>query len=84
MTSTETFAAWLKGKRSVHKESYQTLSQRAGVSVATPYMIEKGETSPSLETADKLAKAYGTSLEAALRVRTPKKVPNLQPPAEAA
>lgn len=70
MTATETYAAWLKGKRKNLKESYATVAARAEVSVATVFAIERGESSPSLETAEKLAKAFGTSLEAAIRKRT--------------
>lgn len=80
-TATETYAAWLARKRKDAQESYKSLADRAGVSIATVFSIERGDSSPSLDTAEKLSKAYGTSLEASLRVRN-KKVPGPQLPVE--
>jgi transcriptional regulator with XRE-family HTH domain len=81
MSASQTFSAWIARKRKDAQESYQTLASRADVSVATVFATERGDTSPSLDTAEKLASAYGTSLEAALRVRN-KKIAGPQLPVE--
>lgn len=72
MNATKTFQSWLLKARKKSKLSYNGLADKSNVSSATIHALEHGEGSPSLDTAEKLAKALGTSLEAAVRVRSAK------------
>lgn len=70
MSATKNFQAWLAKARKKSEWTYAQLAIKSGVSTATIHGLEHGESSPSLDTVDKLCKALGTSVEAALRVRT--------------
>lgn len=70
--STKVFSAWLAKRRADAKMSYRTLADKSGVNVATIFEIEKGGSSPTLRTVERLCAAFGVSMEAALRVRSKK------------
>lgn len=77
MSATTQFQTWLVKAHEKAKLTYAQLAEKAGVSTATLHSIEHGEGSPSLDTAEKIAKAFGVSMEAVFRVRTvkPKPIP---------
>lgn len=72
MSATKNFQAWLAKARKKAALSYTKLSVKSNVSTAAIYGIENGDTSPTLDTVEKLCNALGTSVESALRVRTAK------------
>lgn len=72
MSATKNFQAWLIKARKKHELTYQALADKSGVSTATIHGLEHSDTSPSLDTVEKLCKALGTSVEGALRVRSAK------------
>jgi transcriptional regulator with XRE-family HTH domain len=74
MSATTTFKNWLIKARKKAELTYGQLAEKSGVSAATVHSIEHGGGSPSLDTADKLCKALGVSLEAAVRVRNKRAV----------
>lgn len=77
MSATKTFQAWLIKARTKGGFSYGQLAIKSGVSGATIHGLEHSDTSPSLDTVEKLCTALGTSVESALRVRVAK--PKLGP-----
>jgi len=72
MSATKRFQAWLIKARKKAELSYGQLADKSGVSGGAIHSIEHGGGSPSLDTADKLAKALGTHLEYAVRTRDSK------------
>lgn len=74
LSATQNFKAWLTKARSKSELTYKGLADKSDISAGTIHAIEHGDSSPSLDTVDKLCKALGTSVEAALRVR-PNKPP---------
>lgn len=72
MSATKTFQSWLIKARKKAEMSYGQLAEKSGVSTAGIHGIEHGTGSPSLDTVEKLCKAFGTSVEAAVRSRSSK------------
>lgn len=72
MSATKTFQAWLIKARKKAGLTYAQLAEKADMSTATIHCIEHTYSSPSLDTVEKLCKALGTSVEAAVRVRSKK------------
>ena len=72
MSATKTFQSWLVKARKNAKLTYAQLSEKSGVSTGSLYGLEHGSGSPSLDTVEKICKALGTSVEAAVRVRSAK------------
>lgn len=72
MSATKRFQSWLVKARSKAGLSYGQLADKSGVSGGAIHSIEHGGGSPSLDTADKLAKALGSHLEYAVRTRSGK------------
>jgi transcriptional regulator with XRE-family HTH domain len=68
--ATKTFQAWLVKARKKADMTYAALAHASGLSTATIHGLENGETSPTLDTVEKLCKALGVSVEASLRVRS--------------
>lgn len=78
MSITKTFQTWLIKARQKAVLSYGQLAIKSGVSTATIHGLEHNDTSPSLDTVEKLCKALGTSVEAAVRVRSVKSKPDAE------
>lgn len=72
MSATKTFQSWLIKARKKAELTYGQLASKSGVSTATIHGLEHTDTSPSLDTVEKICKALGTSVEAAVRVRSAK------------
>lgn len=76
MNATKAFQSWLIRNRQNAELSIAKLAVRAGVSTTAILNIEQGKTSPGLDTAEKICKALGSTLEYAVCVRN-KKAPKL-------
>ena len=56
------FGEWLKAKRKAQKLTQRELAEKCGICRECICWWENGKNSPTLENADKLVKALGTSL----------------------
>ena len=67
-----TFGEWLAGQRKAHGMPVSELARRSGLSQAGVRKIERGDASPSLETADRLTRlGFGVPLWRAVRAFRP-------------
>lgn len=64
MSETAQTGSRLRELRSLLGVTQVEMAQRAGVTVQTVKSLENGRHNPSLETAQKLASAYGTTIDA--------------------